>query len=39
MTFTEFPMANGDKSLAAYLDTVDNLQPLPDAFFNPLYKN
>lgn len=38
MTFTELLMANGNKSLAAYLDTVDNLQPLPDAFFNPLYE-
>lgn len=38
MTFTEFLMAGGDGNLAAYLDTVDVLEPLPDAFFNPLYE-
>ncbi len=38
MTFTEFLLANGDGNLAAYLETVDVLEPLPDAFFNPLYE-
>lgn len=38
MTFTEFLLANGDENLAAYLDNVDMLEPLPDAFFNPLYE-
>lgn len=38
MTFTEFLIAGGDEHLAAYLDTVDTLEPLPDAFFNPLYE-
>ncbi|MGN0293321.1 MAG: ATP-binding protein [Lachnospiraceae bacterium] len=38
MTFTEFLLANGDENLAAYLGTVDILEPLPDAFFNPLYE-
>ncbi|MBT9777908.1 AAA family ATPase [Clostridium sp. MCC353] len=38
MTFTEFLMANGDDNLAAYLNTVDVIEPLPDAFFNPLYE-
>ena len=38
MTFTEFLIANGDENLAAYLGTVDILEPLPDAFFNPLYE-
>lgn len=38
MTFTEFLMANGDENLAAYLDAVNTLEPLPDAFFNPLYE-
>ncbi len=37
MTFKEFLLANGDKNLAAYIDTVNELNPLPDAFFNPLY--
>ena len=36
MTFTEFLMANGDENLAAYLDSIDTPEPLPDAFFNPL---
>ena len=38
MTFTEFLLANGDENLAKYLDAVDTLEPLPDAFFNPLYE-
>lgn len=38
MTFTEFLLANGDENLSAYLDTVDVPEPLPDAFFNPLYE-
>lgn len=38
MTFTEFLLANGDGNLAAYLNTVETLEPLPDAFFNPLYE-
>lgn len=38
MTFSEFLLANGDENLAAYLDSVDTLTPLPDAFFNPLYE-
>ncbi len=38
MTFTEFMLANGDDNLVAYLNTVDRLEPLPDAFFNPLYE-
>ncbi len=38
MTFTEFLMANGDNNLVEYLDSVDSLEPLPDAFFNPLYE-
>lgn len=36
MTFTEFLLANGDDNLAAYMDCADTLEPLPDAFFNPL---
>ena len=38
MTFTEFLLANGDENLAAYLETVNTLEPIPDAFFNPLYE-
>ena len=38
MTFTEFLLANGDDNLAAYLNSVDAIEPIPDAFFNPLYE-
>ena len=38
MTFTEFLLANGDDNLAAYLEQIDTLEPIPDAFFNPLYE-
>lgn len=38
MTFTEFLMANGDENLVDYLKTVDILEPIPNAFFNPLYE-
>lgn len=38
MTFTEFLMANGDENLVSYLDTIHTLEPIPDAFFNPLYE-
>lgn len=36
MTFTEFLQANGDNNLVHYLEMVDSLNPIPDAFFNPL---
>jgi len=38
MTFTEFLMANGDDNLVEYLNSVTELAPLPEAFFNPLYE-
>jgi predicted AAA+ superfamily ATPase len=38
MTFTEFLMANGDENLADYLNATENLEPIPAAFFNPLYE-
>lgn len=38
MTFSEFLRANGDKNLADYLDAVNAIEPVPDAFFNPLYE-
>ena len=38
MTFTEFLMANGDGNLVEYMDRVDAVEPIPDAFFNPLYE-
>lgn len=39
MTFTEFLLANGDENLAKYLETMNMIKPIPDAFFNPLFKN
>lgn len=36
MTFTEFLLANGDENLVQYLGCVDRIEPIPDAFFNPL---
>ncbi len=38
MTFTEFLLASGDENLAEYLNKVDTIEPIPDAFFNPLYE-
>jgi len=38
MTFTEFLMANGDDNLVAYMHGLDRIEPIPDAFFNPLYE-
>lgn len=38
MNFTEFLMANGDENLAVYLQNINEIEPLPDAFFNPLYE-
>lgn len=38
MTFTEFLFANGDENLVDYLNSVETLTPIPDAFFNPLYE-
>ena len=36
LTFTEFLLANGDENLVRYLESVDSIDPIPDAFFNPL---
>ena len=36
MNFSEFLRALGDGNLTAYLETIDTIVPLPDAFFNPL---
>lgn len=38
MTFTEFLMANGDSNLAEYVQGIESIEPVPDAFFNPLYE-
>lgn len=36
MNFLEFLLALGDSNLAAYLRQLEELQPIPAAFFNPL---
>lgn len=36
MTFTEFLIANGDENLVEYLSSVNHIEQIPDAFFNPL---
>jgi predicted AAA+ superfamily ATPase len=38
MAFTEFLLAGGDGNLAAYIEQLDAIEPIPDAFFNPLYE-
>ena len=38
MTFSEFLVANGDENLAKYMESVDTIEPIPDAFFHPLYE-
>ena len=36
MSFTEFLLANGDENLVEYLQSVESIEPIPEAFFNPL---
>lgn len=38
MSFSEFLVANGDENLKQYLEFINTLEPIPDAFFNPLYE-
>ena len=38
MTFTEFLIANDDRNLAGYLDSINTIEPIPEAFYNPLYE-
>lgn len=38
MTFSEFLMANGDGNLVNYMKGLGRIQPIPEAFFNPLYE-
>ena len=38
MTFKEFLIANGDENLVKYLDSINTIELIPDAFFNPLYE-
>lgn len=36
MTFSEFLLANGDENLFRYIENVNVIELIPDAFFNPL---
>ena len=38
MTFSEFLIANGDANLTSFIDNTDSIEPIPDAFFNPMYE-
>ena len=38
MNFSEFLLANGDENLKLFLDSLNNIENIPDAFFNPLYE-
>lgn len=38
MTFSEFLIANGDENLKNFLDSVEDIEKIPDAFYNPLYE-
>lgn len=38
MSFSEFLLANGDENLAKYLENIDAIEPIPEAFFNSLYE-
>lgn len=38
MTFSEFLLANGDGNLVDYMNALHSIEPIPDAFFNPLYE-
>ena len=38
MTFSEFLIANGDENLKNYLDSVEDIEKIPEAFYNPLYE-
>jgi len=38
LTFTEFLLASGKKNLVDYLSSIDTFDPIPDAFFQPLYE-
>ena len=35
-TFTEFLLASGNENLVRYMETLNEIAPIPDAFYNPL---
>ena len=38
MSFAECLLADGDENLVAYMNGIDSIESIPDAFFNPLYE-
>ena len=38
LNLTEFLIANGDANLVGYMNSIDRIEPVPEAFFNPLYE-
>lgn len=38
MTFTEFLLADGAANYASYLKSIERIEPMPEAFYNPLYE-
>jgi hypothetical protein len=38
MTFSEFLIANGDENLKLFLDSIEDIEKIPDAFYNLLYE-
>lgn len=34
MTFTEILLANGNENLVRFLESIDTIEPIPDAFFS-----
>lgn len=38
MTFEEFLQATGDESLCDYLQNIDKIEPIPEAFYNRFYE-
>jgi hypothetical protein len=38
MSFSEFLLADGDANYASYIKSIDRIEPIPDAFYNPIYE-
>ena len=38
MSFTEFLFADGAANYASYLKNIDRIEPIPEAFYNPIYE-
>jgi uncharacterized protein len=38
MSFTEFLLADGAENYASYLKNIERIEPIPEAFYNPIYE-